>query len=333
MKSTGDVMEKYEIMILGDGRESVVCAQSAGMKYPGKSIAILVSNFQCFFNKVSSLFFFLIEEDNEGDFQLLLNSNKIKVLIDEALDRKGHKLYLKSGRIILFEKLVLAQGCQCPTLPIKGINKEGIYYLKTNFDQLVMIKQLALSAENIIIYGGSYIGVKLADELLNRDKKVTIIEKSAWLLPETIDLSLGREVTELLAGQGCKVILNRRIKSIIGETKISAVELSASEKIACDILLISCKSKPNIQFAQKLGLICDSDRGILVDEYSKTSERDVFAVGECAAHFEFFRGDLADAILSSTYELEGIIVGANLYSVIYNRENLLENLYTLNSVF
>jgi NAD(P)H-nitrite reductase large subunit len=192
---------------------------------------------------------------------------------------------------------------------------------------------LALDAEKVVIYGGSYMGVKLADELLGKNKNVILIEKSAWLLPETIDSSLGKEVMVLLAGQGCKILLNKRIKRVIGETKITAVELSSSEVINCDILLVSSKSKPNIEFAQKLGLVCDCDKGILVDEYCRTSERDIYAVGECAAHFEFFRGDLADAILSSTYVLEGSMVGSNLYSVIYNRNYLLENLYSLNSVF
>ena len=58
------------------------------------------------------------------------------------------------------------------------------------------------------------------------------------------------------------------------------------------------KSKPNIEFAQKLNLICDFKRGILIDEYCRTSEKDIFSVGECAAHFVFLRGDLAEAILS-----------------------------------
>ncbi len=323
-------MEKYEVTIIGGGREAVVSAHSAGTKYPEKNVLIIVSDFQCFLNKISSLFYFTIEIDGEIDYQLLFNGNKIKVINDEAIDRKGHKLFLRSGRTILFEKLILAQGCRCPSLPIKGLEKEGIYFLKSNFDDLVKIKQLAVASDNIVIYGGSYIGVKLADELINKNKKVILIEKSAWLLPETIDLSLGREVTQLLINQGCRVILNRKIKRIVGDDMVTSVELSGAESIDCDILLISCKNKPDISFAQKLGLICDRDRGILVDEYCRTSERDIFAIGECAAHFEFFKGDLADAILSSIYEIEGSIVGSNLYSVIYNRENLLENLYSLN---
>jgi NAD(P)H-nitrite reductase large subunit len=326
-------MEEIEIMILGDGREAVICAQSAKKKYPEKSVTILVTDYQCFVDKISSLFFFSVGKDRDGDFQLFLDDKKINVIVDDATDRRGRKLYLKSGRIIFFEKLILAQGCKCPNLPIEGLNKEGIYFLKTNFDHLFEIKQKALDADKVVIYGGSYMGVKLADELLSKNKNVILIEKSAWLLPETIDSTLGKEVMVLLAAQGCKIILNKRIKRVIGDRRINAIELSSSEIINCDILLVSSKSKPNIEFAQTLGLVCDCDKGILVDEYCRTSEKDIYAVGECAAHFEFFRGDLADAILSSTYVLEGSMVGSNLYSVIYNRNNLLENLYSLNSVF
>ncbi len=325
-------MEEHQITIIGDGREAVICAQSAKKSYLTKKVTILVSDYHGFVNKISSLFYFFMKRDKDGDYQMILDNYNIKVIVDEAIDRRGHKLHLKSGRIILFEKLILAQGCKCPDLHIDNIDKEGIYFLRTNFDHLFEIKQMALDAERIVIYGGSYMGVKLADELLGRNKNVILIEKSAWLLPETIDSTLGKEVMVLLASQGCKIILNKRIKRVIGDRKINAVELSSSEIIGCDILLVSWRSKPKVDFAQKLGLVCDCDKGILVDEYCRTSERDIYAVGECAAHFEFFRGDLADAILSSTYVLEGSMVGSNLYSVIYNRNNLLENLYSFNSV-
>jgi NAD(P)H-nitrite reductase large subunit len=325
-------MEEHEITIIGEGREAVICAESAKRNYLTKKVTIVVSDYQSFVDKISSLFYFLIKKDKDGDFSMIIDNNKINVIIDVAIDRRGHKLHLKSGRILLFEKLILAQGCKCPDLAIDGLDKKGIYFLKTNFDHIFEIKQTALDSERIVIYGGSYMGVKLADELLNKNKNVVLIEKSAWLLPETIDSTLGKEVLVLLAAQGCKIILNKRIRRAIGDRKIKAVELSSSEIIHCDILLVSSKSKPNVDFAQKLGLVCDCDKGILVDEYCRTSERDIYAVGECAAHFEFFRGDLADAILSSTYVLEGSMVGSNLYSIIYNRNNSLENLYSFNSV-
>jgi len=325
-------MEEHEITVIGDGREAVICAQSANKKYPEKRTTLVIPDYQCFVEKNSSLFYFFMERDPEGDFQMFVEGQNIKVVVDEPIDRRGHKLQLKSGRVVFFEKLILAQGCKCPDLAIDGLDKRGIYFLKANFDQIFEIKQMALDAERIAIYGGSYMGVKLADELLSKNRNVVLIEKSAWILPETIDFSLGKEVMVLLASQGCKIILNKRIKNIIGDQRIKAVELSSSEMINCDILLVSSKSKPNIDFAQKMGLVCDCDKGILVDEYCRTSERDIYAVGECAAHFEFFRGDLADAILSSTYVLEGSMVGSNLYSVIYNRNKLLENLYSFNSV-
>lgn len=322
-------MEKYEVTILGDEREAVVCAHSAIEKYPEKNVLIIVTDFQCFLNKISSLFFLTIDIEGETDYQLLFNGNRIKVIIDEAVERKGHKLFLQSGRTIVFEKLILAQSCRFPALPIKGLDNEGIYFIKSNFDDLMKVKEKAVTSKNIVIYGGGYIGVKLADELVNKNKNVVLIEKSSWLLPETINMALGKEVTSLLINEGCRVILNRKIRRINGNDAITSVELSDSQKIDCDILLISCKNKPDVSFAQKLGLICDRDRGILVDEYCRTSERDIFAIGESAAHFEFFKGDLANAILSSIYEIESSIVGANLYSVIYNREKQLENLYSM----
>jgi NADPH-dependent 2,4-dienoyl-CoA reductase/sulfur reductase-like enzyme len=76
--------------------------------------------------------------------------------------------------------------------------------------------------------------------------------------------------------------------------------------------------------AAKFGLVYDSDRGILVDEYHRTSDKNIFAIGECAARFDFFSGDLTDFILSSTRSEEAKLIGSNLYSVIYNRGRLID---------
>jgi len=321
-------MDKIEILILGNCREAVVCAKFARKNYPDKSVAILISSYSDYINMLNNYFDYLIKAKINKVYKFLIDKIEIDVLLDEVLSRNEKKLLLKSGRIIEFEKLVFALGCKCPDLHIEGIEKSGVIFLKTNLHQLDRIRQIALSKNKIAIYGGGYIGVKLSDELLSLKKNLVLVEKSRCLLPESINPALGLEVKDILSNMGGEIFLNTTIKKILGGESIEAVETNKENIIECDLLLISCKNKPNINLAQQFGLICDSDRGILVDEYFRTSEEGIFAIGECAARFDFFKGDLFSAILSSTFVMEGSIVGSNLYSSIYNRNRSLEYLYS-----
>jgi NADH oxidase (H2O2-forming) len=325
-------MEKMEILILGDGREAVVCAKFAKKNYDDKMVTILVSNYTNFITKVNQFFNYTVKARINKVYKILIDELEINLIVDVVIGRREKTLLLKSGRIINFEKLVFALGCKCPDLHIEGVEKNCVIFLKTNLHLLDRIRQIALKKNKIIIYGGSYIGVKLSDELLRMKKQLLIIENSRCLLPESINPTLGLEVKDLISGLGGEVLFNTSITKVIGNDSIEAVEISDNSIIECDLLLISCKNKPNIDLAQKFGLICDSDRGILVDEYYRTSEEGVFAIGECAARFDFFKGDLFSAILSSTFVLEGSIVGSNLYSTIYNRNRSLEYLYSVSSI-
>ena len=321
-------MDTIEILILGNCREAVVCAKFARKNYPDKRVAILISSYAEYIDMLNKFFNYLVEARINKVYKFLIDEIEIDVILDEVQSRNDKKLLLKSGAIIKFEKLVFALGCKCPNLKIEGIEKNGVIFLKTNLHQLDRIKQIALTKNKIAIYGGGYLGVKLSDELLSLKKTLALVEKSRCLLPESINPALGLEVKDILSNMGGEIFLNTTITKVIGGETIEAIETNQENFIECDLLLISCKNKPNISLAQKFGLICDSDRGILVDEYFRTSEDGIFAIGECAARFDFFKGDLFSAILSSTFVMEGSMVGSNLYSSIYNRNRSLEYLYS-----
>ena len=162
-------------------------------------------------------------------------------------------------------------------------------------------------------------GVELCDELLRLGKKVTLIEKSNRLLPSAFDPNVSNKVKEEIENLGGKVILGEKIESVLGIDNVAAVKLSSDEVLDCDFLMLCCGSKPNVEVAEKLGVIFDRDRGILVDEYFRTSDKDISAVGECAAKFDFFSSDFSSVLIHDTKIEEARLLGANLYSVIFNR--------------
>lgn len=307
-------MEKYQIVIAGNGEPALVCTLSARNTYTDKSIAIIKTD------KQNSI----IEEilsSISGRFTTRLN-----IFYDDIKSRDHNVLHLCSGGKIEYEKLVLATGSRAIEPPIDGILKDGVMLINKDPEQIRKVKNGALDAESIVIYGGGYIGVELCDELLRAGKNVTIIEKSKRLMPSSFDAEISNKVKEVIENAGGRVILDAKIKSVLGIDTVTGIKLSTNEVLDCDFLLICCGSRPNVEMAEKLGIIFDRDRGILVDEYFRTSDKNIYAVGDCAAKNDFFTSDLFNVLTYNSKMEEAKLLGANLYSVIFNRGKMINYL-------
>lgn len=303
-------MQKYNIVIYGLTEAALVCANSALKTYPDKNIALI-------FPDSDKKFILLLAEN------LASNSNgRISVLHKSITSREANNLILDDDEIIGFEKLVIATGSSPIKPNIEGIEKEGVFLIDKDFQSINRIKKLALKCEKIVVFGGGYLGVEFADELLREGKSVTIIERSNRLLPSSFDSEISLSAQNIIESQGGAVILNNKVKEVIGNNRVEYVKLRNEETLNCDFLMISSGSRPNVEVAEKLKIVFDYDRGILIDDYFRTSDKDIFAIGDCAAKFDFFRGDLCSFLMQSLKLQEAELVGSNIYSVIYNRGKL-----------
>lgn len=307
-------MEKYHIVIAGNGEPALVCALSARNTYSDKSIAIIKPDRR---NTI-------IEEiltPVTGAF-----NNTFNIIYDDIIAREQNKIILTNGRIIEFEKLVLASGSRAIEPPIEGIKKDGVILINKDVELIRKTKKEAVCAENIVVYGGGYIGVELCDELLRLGKRVTIIEKSTRLMPSSFDAEISFEIKKVIENLGGRVILDSKIRQVIGLDAVTGVKLSSDEVVDCDFLMICAGSRPNVDIAEKLGIIYDKDRGILIDEYFRTSDKNIYAVGDCAAKHDFFASDLSNVLTYSSKLEEAKLLGANLYSIIFNRGKMISYL-------
>ncbi len=308
-------MKKYDIVIIGGGPAGLTCAISAKNTYPDKKIVLIRKESKPMIP--CGIPYTLTTLKNVDDNILPdtpLIANDVEIINDEAVNRTDHKIQLKSGEEIKFEKLVLAAGSKAVLPNIEGANKENIFLVKKDRDYLENLKTKIQKSQKIVILGGGYIGIEVADELLKANRDVTLVEMMETLLP-TMDDEFGKKVKEIIESNKGKVITGKSIKKILGNDKVTGVELNDGTQIFCDLLIVSCGYKPNVELAEKFNLVFEPGKGILVDDYLRTSEKDVFAIGDCAAKYDYFTGEFSNVMLASTAMAEGRLVGTNLFSI------------------
>ena len=229
---------------------------------------------------------------------------------------------LEDKKEISYKKLVLATGSQASLIPIKGIDKRGVWLIKKDSKYLKRLRKTVLSSKNMVIIGGGFIGVEIAEEVSSIKRlNVSLVEISNYCLGTTFDKKFTIPAEEKLKAKGVKIYTKVRVEEISGKNKVEFVRLSNGKRLPADLVILSIGARPNTILAKKAGLKIGEKGGIWVDEYLRTNAPDVFAIGDCAETRDFFTGKFIPVMLASTACAEARIAASNLYQIRNLREN------------
>jgi len=316
---------QVDILVVGAGPAGMVSAVTARMYYPKKRIVVMknIENgvIPC---GIPYMFASLKDPDENRVGNAALEKNSIDTVVDEAIkiDRRQKTVTTRDNRQFVYEKLVLATGSIPVPPPIAGIDKEGIYTIHKDLVYLKKAIKEINTAKNVLILGGGFIGVELADEISKIDGlNVVLVEMRDSLLPNSFDKEFSIFVREALESQGVTVLTGSKIKEIMGDGKVEKVRLSDNREIDVDKVIIGTGGIPNTKIAADAGLDLAKGKGIWVDEYMRTIDSDVFAIGDCAVKKDFYTRKPSPIMLASTATAEARIAGANLYRLKVVREN------------
>ncbi|MFX1365646.1 MAG: FAD-dependent oxidoreductase [Promethearchaeota archaeon] len=186
---------------------------------------------------------------------------------------------------IIYDKLVLALGSTPNIPPIKNAvemknENKGLFTLRS-IDDALDIKDFIKNknAKNAIIIGGGLLGLELANQINNTNLMTTVVEFFPRLLPRQLDIECGAMLKEEIESRGIKVVLDAVTEEILGNSVVSGIKLKNGKTINGDLVLIQAGIRPTIDLAKNAGL--NTNRGIMVDDFLQTSEKDIFAVGDC----------------------------------------------------
>lgn len=247
----------------------------------------------------------------------------------QTIDRTHKKvLGLAAGKDdfeVHYDKLLIATGARPVRLDIPGTNLPGVHVLKSLEDGR-RIKDFLASrkVKTVLIVGTGYIGLEMADAFHARGIKVVMVDilprLLPWLPPETAEL-----VKQELEGKGIEVHLEVDINAFQPDgTSVRA--LIDDRELVADMILIAAGIVPNSELAAQAGLDLGPKKSIAVDKFLRTSDRDIYAAGDCADSFHVVTGQrvwiplalianragwaVADNVTGRHVELTGIVGSA-----------------------
>ena len=309
-------MNYFDVVVIGGGPAGFAAAMSARNTYPSKSIALIrkeeIALIPCgipyTMHRLDTL-----EDDILPDAPL--EKAGVRIIVDTVIDRDAKTLHCASGENVNFDRLVVATGSR-PVIPsIPGLEKNGVVVVKRQIDALRELKYAVKGSSSVVIIGGGYVGVEFADEILKEGKPVTIVDQLARLLPLSLDPEFSDHIEKAILDQGGGLELGASVASIDGEDRVDAVVLDDGRRIPCDLVIVAVGFRPNQSIGSRLGLEVSPQSGIIVDEYMRTSEPNVFAIGDCAEQHNCYTGENWPIMLASTAMAQGRLVGSNLYSI------------------
>ena len=194
-----------------------------------------------------------------------------------SIDTANKELTLEGSLKASYDRLLLANGARAFVPSIKGVEKKGSFTLRT-VEDAVAIKQYADKGKKAIVIGGGLLGLEFAACLRKPGQQISVVEIRPRLLPMQLDQDSSAMLEDDLRELGVDVLLEVKTVEILGKETVAGVSLDNGKEISGELVLISAGIKPNLKLAEDAGV--KVNRGVVVDEYMRTSASDVYAAGD-----------------------------------------------------
>jgi 3-phenylpropionate/trans-cinnamate dioxygenase ferredoxin reductase component len=212
----------------------------------------------------------------ENEIDLRLNARVLSV------DRAAHTVELPDNTRVEYDKLLLATGSRSRRLPIPGSDAAGVHYLRTFEDASALNSALA-EGSSLAVVGAGWIGLEVAASARQRGVNVTVVETAKLPLMGAVGEEVGAVFAALHRDHGVDLRLDSEVKEITtADGKATGLRLGDGSSVAADAVLVAVGAQPNIELADQAGL-STGDGGVLVDAALRTSDHDIYAVGDIAA--------------------------------------------------
>jgi assimilatory nitrate reductase electron transfer subunit len=190
-----------------------------------------------------------------------------------AIDRSARTVLTSGGDVLPYDHLVLATGSTPVVPPIPGIEEAFTF---RDLDDCHRILAAADGASSAIVLGGGLLGLEAARGLAGRGLRVDVVHAVGHLMERQLDPGASRVLERTLGDLGITVWLAEKAVSATA----TSLTLADGRTLTADLVVVACGVRPSTELAREAGLAVD--RGVLVDERLRTSDRRISAIGDCA---------------------------------------------------
>lgn len=199
-----------------------------------------------------------------------------------AVNAAEHTLALPDGTTVGYDKLLLATGSSPRRPPIPGSDAAGVHYLRTIEDAAALSAALT-PGSTLAVVGAGWIGLEVAAGARGRDVNVTVVESAHLPLLAALGPEVGEVFAQLHREHGVDLRLDQSVREVTTDNgTATGLRLGDGSTVTADAVLIAVGAAPNIGLAEQAGLAI-ADGGVLVDASLRSSDPDIFAVGDIAA--------------------------------------------------
>lgn len=197
-----------------------------------------------------------------------------------SLDPAGHTVGLSDHTAVRYDKLLLATGSAAKRPPIPGSDAAGVHYLRT-YDDAAALDSVLTEGASLAVVGAGWIGLEVAAAARQRGVNVTVVETAK----QPLVAALGETVGEVFANLHRDHGVDLRLETQVEEISVAGVKTRDGATVVADAVLVAVGARPNIELAEdaKLSMGSGLQGGVLVDASLRTSDADIYAVGDIAA--------------------------------------------------
>lgn len=261
----------------------------------------------------------MVEDLTMAPFQWY-EDNGIDLYVKEkvhTINREEKFVISENGRKLSYDKIVLATG-STPFVPsISGVDKKGIFVYRT-IEDLEAIAAYGKTVKTAAVIGGGLLGLEAAKALVDLKLKAHVVEFASRLMPRQVDQTGSGFLQRKIEEMGVSIHLNKNTKEFLGSEAVSGIFFADESRLDVEMVVISAGIKPRDDIARRNNLEVGARGGIVVNSRMQTSDKDIYAIGECALYNGMIYGlvapgyQMADVVASNLLGRSVEFTGADM---------------------
>jgi NADPH-dependent 2,4-dienoyl-CoA reductase/sulfur reductase-like enzyme/rhodanese-related sulfurtransferase len=230
-----------------------------------------------------------------------------EALIIDPVKKEVSVQDLQSGNryTLAYDKLVLSPGASPIVPPMPGV--ERALTLRTVEDVERIVAQVLAKPQSAVVIGGGFIGVEIAENLIHKGIRTSVIEASDQVLAP-----LDPEMATLVAKEMRLQKVDLHLGVSVSAINPKSVTLSDGVEIPAELVILAIGVKPDTSLAKNAGLLIGSRNGIKVDEFNRTSNKDIYAIGDVAEKTDALDGEATLVPLANLANRHGRVVADHI---------------------